>query len=134
MKPTLSKIAGKLNGNIKWYLVGSANLSLRGAEVDVRDLDILTDEAGAQKFREIFQSEFRHIDGLKQSQIYEIYTFLVEVFSANQLNVTPNIMEIGGQKIPLMPLKELKVLYEKKGTSNRQKDIEELQESIRSIR
>lgn len=47
----LTRLEGR---NINWFLGGSVALAVRGIEVAPRDVDIVTDEAGAQQLGELF--------------------------------------------------------------------------------
>ena len=52
---TLHKIADQLKeGSIKWVLTGSLGLAIQGLSVEVHDIDIQTDRAGAYEFEQRF--------------------------------------------------------------------------------
>lgn len=43
------------NQDVAWVLVGSTSLALQRVDVTPRDIDILTDEAGAYKINELLK-------------------------------------------------------------------------------
>ena len=54
----LRKLCGRLDSrDLNWAVVGSLGLALRGAPIEPRDIDLMTDEAGAYELERVF-SEF----------------------------------------------------------------------------
>lgn len=51
------------NKNISWAIIGSANLSLQGVEVNPLDIDIITDFAGFNTIVDLMQ---KNVDGLAE--------------------------------------------------------------------
>ncbi len=52
----LRKLDGRLEGTeVRWAITGSLHLSLRGLPVEVKDIDVRTDEAGAYEMQRLFR-------------------------------------------------------------------------------
>ena len=84
---TLKIFVNKIkDSNIKWVLVGSTSLSIRGVDVEPHDIDILTNKEGAYKIGELLKSyvkediKYRESDKFKSHfGVYYINGIKVEV-------------------------------------------------------
>lgn len=121
----LQKICPQLDDiGVKWALTGSLNLALQGLPVEVKDIDILTDRAGAfmieNRFREFvvrdvaFTSGERirsyfgalNIDGVKVEIMGDVQLKNKDGSWENPVDIERNrrTLKIEGIQIPVMSL------------------------------
>ena len=121
---TLDIILMKLKGrSFNWRLDGSANLKLQGVNIAVNDLDIETDSIGIKIFREVFLKyiirDYYEAKFSAQMIVMNLNGFEVEVFSHDNpdqaLFEKVRLLDFGEFKLPILPLKYAKVIYEKRG-------------------
>lgn len=140
----LKKVANILTGNkINWMLIGSANLSLQGVEIEADDLDILTDKKGIEEIDSLL-SEFRTQKPVYSSTtvfkslrgLYEIDDIQIDVVSNLQHNENKSwnkerninkkeFIDLDEVKIPIMPINEEYKAYVKMGRLEKAKRIKE---------
>jgi len=78
-KETLKFVAEKLNGiQLRWALIGSANLSLQGMDVVPNDVDILVDFLDKKKVGDLFLEEKKISDSKLKNGEGEENTYLIE--------------------------------------------------------
>ena len=78
-KETLTFVAKKLNeAQIKWALIGSANLALQGMNVVPNDIDILVDFSDKEKNEKLFMGEKIVSNSIQKNGEAEEVTYLIE--------------------------------------------------------
>ena len=121
IKEILQIILDSLQGKeVKWHLAGSANLKVQDVDVSVRDLDLTTNEAGIEIFREALKKfivkDFFNQKINSNSLVCDIHGFEVEVNSYKDeellfLDKTEKI-SWNDLQIPITPLEHAKKFYE----------------------
>ncbi len=136
----LHKIYDRLKGkNVNWVITGSLGFALQGVPVEIHDIDIQTDKAGAYKIERLF-SEFvskrvrfsstekirSHfgaliIDGIKVEIMGDIQKRLRDGNWENpvDLNKYKRFIEIEGMKIPVLSLEYEYQAYLKLGRTEK---------------
>ena len=130
----LKIILGRVrNKKLIWRLEGSTNLRIQGVDVEVNDVDILTDKNNYKIFKEAlkdFVVEEEYINSKKeQSLLCNINDFDVEIlyYDVNKWNMFDKIKMIKwkGLDLPILPLEYAKKFYEMIGKGEKAKLIEE---------
>ncbi|MCC7574853.1 hypothetical protein KO361_04645 [Candidatus Woesearchaeota archaeon] len=133
----------------KWVLVGSASLALQNVKIKPGDVDILTDGDDALKMNEIFKDfKVRDVE-FKTSEIFESY---FGEFNINGVKVEimgdlkekidgewtslkdrlkrTEYVEVDSFKVPVSPLSEQLVSYEKLGREKDKVKVELIREAL----
>jgi hypothetical protein len=85
---TLRRLYGRLeHENVEWALVGSLGLAIRGAPVDPKDIDLMTDKDGAYKIEQLFS---------------DFITSPVSFKTGNQIESHLGALNIDGVKVEIM--------------------------------
>jgi len=142
----IKKIAKILsNKKIDWTLIGSANLSLQGVEIEANDIDILTDKKGIEEIDSLL-SEFRIQKPTYSSTnmfrscrgLYIIESIQIDIMSDFQYHKKDslwsekmglnekNFIELNGIKIPIRPLKKEYEFYIRMRRLEKAKKIKEV--------
>jgi hypothetical protein len=128
-----ARIAGALNilrekipDSIKWAIAGSCNLALRGMDVSVHDIDIVTDKDGAYAIEKLFPpARTRKVESSVSGRIRSYFggvmldNVSVDIIGDSQFQQldgswTPvrdmdacwETMDINGKSLPLLRLEE----------------------------
>ena len=120
LKIILDRIGNK---KFVWRLEGSANLMIQGVDVEVNDIDILTDKNNYKIFKEAlkdFVVKEEYIYSKKeQSLLCNINEFDVEIlyYDVNEWNMFDKIKRIEWRwlELPVLPLEYAKKFYEMTG-------------------
>lgn len=147
----LRSIVQRLEGQgIRWVLVGSASLALQGVDIRPKDIDILTDQAGALRFNELFCDYVVSPVRFQRSTLFDSYfgTFTVlgikvEVMGdlvikyqegagsqAHRLT-NPHFVKLDELIIPVSPLSEQLASYEKLGRPKDQLRIQKIRAALK---
>lgn len=142
-KETLIFVAKKLNeAQLKWALIGSANLALQGMDMVPNDIDILIGIQDKDKITNLFAKEklirslvlenkeaeemFYLIDGNEVQFCFEYaHGFYADFLEKEKFE----IVELGSQKIPCLNLEDEARGYEYLG---RKEKAERIREFLRS--
>jgi hypothetical protein len=149
--PKLLRVLRKLclrldDRDLNWAVVGSLGLALRGAPIEPRDIDIMTDEAGAYELERVFSEFVVSPVSLKTSDrirshfgALNIDGVKVEIMGDFQMrledgtwDLPPDMMKIRhtesveGMAIPFLPLQWQYDSYSKLGRSDRAEAVLEL--------
>lgn len=134
---------------IRWVLIGTTSLALQGLDIVIRDIDILTDRAGAFMIGELLREyEVKPVEfgrsGIFESYygVFEIEDCIVEVMgelkerigegwlSAIQRLDCPKIVQIEGMGIPVSSLEEQLMAYERLGRKGDLASIEKIRQVL----
>jgi len=118
---------------LNWHLNGSFNLLVQGIDLQVKDLDIETDEAGLQIFREklkefLLEDKYRS-DIEAHSLIFDISGIQIEILAHDNpelamINQSRHI-NLEEMNIPILPFEQAKRFYKMIGMDEKVKLIEE---------
>jgi hypothetical protein len=141
------------NQDITWVLVGSTSLALQGVDVTPRDIDILTDEAGAYKINELLKDcevkpvAYRPSDTVRSYWgEFRVNDVKVEVMGDYQERVrgkwqglssrlaTPVIIQLGGMQLPVSSLEAQLRSYESAGQDTETSKIEAIRAALKRRR
>ena len=126
---------------VNWHLNGSFNLLVQGMDVEVHDLDIETDEAGLQVFREKLK-EFLQDDRYRKdieahALLLQIEGVQVEILAHDNPELamlseakTSNIEEMN---IPILTYEKAKKFYKMIGMDEKVKMIDQHLEELRIL-
>ncbi len=132
IKEVLQFISEKLL-SVNWALIGSANLAFQGIDIDAHDIDILTDEKGFEKIKEILKDFKKPAEKAANSRFksnYEVFlinNIKVEVMEGLMYKDNKNnwiklfglsdriFKDIGKLKVPVISLKKSYEAYVKSG-------------------
>ena len=135
LKIIIDKLSGK---NINWVIIGSTNLALQGVDVDVHDIDVLTDKVGSLRVAEALKEHCVTPFSLKEKipfkSYYGAFRILdveVEVIAEIQHQLKTGrwstksrikdmiLFYYKGLKIPLLPLESELEAYELMGRTEK---------------
>ncbi len=128
----LNKIEDK---QLVWRLDGSANLKVLGINISVNDIDIVTNNVGLIRFKEVLKEYYVNDFYNKSINSYtltcKINNFTVEVnyYQDKRLNMFDKIeyLTLGNISINVLPLKNAKTFYE---LINREEKIKLITEEL----
>ncbi len=113
----LEKLSGK---SFDWYIHGSVNLLIHGIDLNPNDLDIVTTDKGIEIFRSSFEGYFNDKYGEKVNgrlMIFKIDDKEVEIISNKDKKLNKfekvQLIEWKGLKVPIIPLIDIKDLYQR---------------------
>ncbi|QLG28150.1 hypothetical protein HUG10_11585 [Halorarum halophilum] len=120
----LNELVVNIPNSVSWCMFGSTDSVLRGLDDDPADIDVLTTESGAKRFRAVFSDEFvgTHEIGVSQIDEYRVHDEELEVlFSKREREHQEPLVDLGAVEleatadrgIPLLPLKPLVEAYRK---------------------
>ncbi len=136
IKEILQFISEKFQ-SVNWALIGSANLAFQGINIDVHDIDILTDEKSFEKIKEIFKDFKKPAEKAANSRFksnYEVFlinNIKVEVMEGLMFKDDKNrwiklfdlsdriFKQADNLKVPVMPLKKSYEAYIKSGKAEK---------------
>jgi hypothetical protein len=141
----LNTIIKKLKDHdVNWVLIGSANLALQGVDVEVHDIDLVTDQASGKKMAALlkeyitkpveysekgpFRSYYGIMDvnGVKAEIIIELQHKLSTGKWSDKSRITEKeMLEYKGLAIPVMPLKIEYDAYKLMGREEKARKIKE---------
>jgi hypothetical protein len=75
------------NENVEWALVGSLGLAIRGAPIEPKDIDLMTDKDGAYQIEQLFS---------------DFITYPVSFKTSNQIESHFGALNIDGVKVEIM--------------------------------
>lgn len=145
-------ISERLKNKVKWVLVGSLSLALQGVEVNAKDIDVLTDKAGAFKINELLKEfEIKKVE-FSETKLFRSYFgkfkikgILVEVMgdleekrgnkwhSLSYRLAAPRIIRVSDMEIPVSSLKDQLESYLKSGRKRDSIKIKRIMKAIENI-
>lgn len=135
---------------IKWILVGSTSLALQGVRIRPKDIDILTEKAGAFKINRLLKEYETEPVELKESEMFQSYfgkfqikEVTVEVMGNLKIKIgdkwTPSeelipqrTLEINDMYLPVFSLETELKLYERLGRKKDSVRIQKIKETLKS--
>ncbi|MBN2458880.1 hypothetical protein JXB28_01220 [Candidatus Woesearchaeota archaeon] len=141
----LKTITEKLKGHdIDWVLIGSTNLALQGVDVEVHDIDLITDQQGGERMAELlkeyitkpfeysekgpFRSYYSILDihGIKAEIIAEMqYKLRSGEWSDKSRVAEKKMIEYQGLEVPVWDLKKEYEDYNLMGREEKAQKIKE---------
>ena len=129
MEKAIIELMEKIKKN-KFAFIGSAALWLRGVDIKLDDIDIITDDKGVEKIAEIFNSNLEKKRGFVETY-FEINKFPIQALSYQNNPVRKfdfdnelEWIDKFNQKIPCMSLKSELAVYQELGREEDKKTIE----------
>lgn len=119
----LREFARTIPRGVTWCVIGSTDSVLRGLEDDPADIDVLTTDSGAERFRDVFSDEFVWTRNVGDSQIdkYRVREEELEVVFADPEKDHERLVDLDSIEmasapepaVPLLPLEKLLRVYRK---------------------
>lgn len=119
----LHELVRRIPRGVTWCVIGSTDSVLRGLEDDPADIDILTTDSGAERFRDAFSDGFVRTRNVSDSRIdeYRVQGEELEVIFADPAKAHEQLVDLDNIEmasasepaVPLLPLEKLLCVYRK---------------------